>query len=85
VNFLDGILSWLADENQSKDSQLYGLLDFDRVAVAGHSRGAKLACLHFASKSRFWRSLLIMLHISDARKLPMYLFLCRLVKEALDR
>ncbi|KAK9909925.1 hypothetical protein WJX75_009568 [Coccomyxa subellipsoidea] len=59
VNFLDGILSWLADENQSKDSQLYGLLDFDRVAVAGHSRGAKLACLHFANRPQVKAAYLI--------------------------
>ncbi|EIE24592.1 hypothetical protein COCSUDRAFT_62023 [Coccomyxa subellipsoidea C-169] len=43
MDFFDGILSWLASENQSKDSKLHSLLDFDRIAVAGHSRGAKLA------------------------------------------
>jgi predicted dienelactone hydrolase len=48
VEYLDGLLGWLAERNGSVDSKLQGLLDLERIGVAGHSRGAKLAALHFA-------------------------------------
>ncbi|CAL8467607.1 g7145 [Coccomyxa elongata] len=59
VEFLDGILSWLADQNSSEGSRLFGLLNFDRIGVAGHSRGAKLACLHFANRAQVKAAYLI--------------------------
>ena len=48
ARYLDGLIEWLEKENQSSSSTLHGAVDTDRIASAGHSRGAKLACLHFA-------------------------------------
>ena len=48
VRYLDGLIEWLENENQKSSSTLHGAVDTDRIASAGHSRGAKLACLHFA-------------------------------------
>lgn len=50
MQFLDSLLTWLREQNQSEDSRLHGLLDLERIAVAGHSRGAKLAALQYAGK-----------------------------------
>ena len=48
ARYLHGLIEWLENENQKSSSTLYGAVDTDRIASAGHSRGAKLACLHFA-------------------------------------
>ena len=48
VRYLDGLIKWLERENQTSSSTLHGTVDTARIASAGHSRGAKLACLHFA-------------------------------------
>ncbi len=50
IQYIDGLLDWLAQENADSQSTLHGMADMDRIATAGHSRGAKLACLQFASK-----------------------------------
>ena len=52
VQYLEPLLEWLAHENASEDSRLHGMVDLDRIGVAGHSRGAKLAALHFAGAHR---------------------------------
>ena len=48
VRYLDGLIKWLEKENQKSGSPLHAAVDTGRIASAGHSRGAKLACLHFA-------------------------------------
>jgi predicted dienelactone hydrolase len=49
LKYLGALLDWLARQNEaSEGGRLSGLLDLGRVGVAGHSRGAKLAALHFA-------------------------------------
>ena len=52
VRYLDGLIEWLGKENQTSSSTLHGAVDTSRIAGAGHSRGAKLACLHFAGATR---------------------------------
>lgn len=42
--FLQLLTSWLTTQPELKS-----LVDTDTIGVAGHSRGAKLAALHFAS------------------------------------
>ena len=49
LTFLGPLLDWLAEQNSTAGGFAEGRLDLDRVAVAGHSRGGKLATLHFAS------------------------------------
>lgn len=48
VRYLDGILEWLDQQNTHEGSALHGVVDMTRIGTAGHSRGAKLACLHLA-------------------------------------
>ena len=48
VAFLDALLEKLQGDTRDKSSPLYHQLDLARLAVAGHSRGGKLAALHFA-------------------------------------
>ena len=45
---LEPLLAWLAEQNELTGSELHGCVALDRLGVAGHSRGAKLAALHFA-------------------------------------
>jgi hypothetical protein len=49
VHFLPKILEWLKGLNELPGTPALGKLDAGRIAVAGHSRGGKLAALHFAS------------------------------------
>ncbi|GMH36356.1 hypothetical protein BSKO_04224 [Bryopsis sp. KO-2023] len=42
------LLEWVKGLNEESGGFLSGLVDFDRVGVAGHSRGGKLAALHTA-------------------------------------
>ena len=58
VRYLDGILEWLDQQNTHEGSALHGVVDMTRIGTAGHSRGAKLACLQFAG-SFFSLSLVI--------------------------
>ena len=51
VRYLDGILEWLDQQNRDDASALHSIVDLTRIGTAGHSRGAKLACLHFAGSS----------------------------------
>ena len=48
VRYLEGILEWLDLQNADEASALHGSMDMTRIGTAGHSRGAKLACLQFA-------------------------------------
>ena len=50
LGFLGAVLDWLAEEQASHKSALSGMLDLSCIGTAGHSRGAKLAALHFAGK-----------------------------------
>ena len=45
---LEPLLAWLAEQSAAAGSPLHGRVALDRLGVAGHSRGAKLAALHFA-------------------------------------
>jgi len=49
VQFLSKILEWLKGVNKLPGTPAEGKLDANRIAVAGHSRGGKLAALHFGS------------------------------------
>ena len=42
------LLDWLVGQSDNASSPLYGLVDMEQLAVAGHSRGGKLAALLFA-------------------------------------
>ena len=48
VRYLDGLLEWLDQQDRDVGSPLCGNVDMTRIGAAGHSRGAKLACLQFA-------------------------------------
>ena len=48
VRYLDGLLEWLDQQDRDEGSPLHGIVDMTRIGTAGHSRGAKLACLQFA-------------------------------------
>ena len=48
LTFLGPLIEWLGEQSSSAGGFAEGLLDLDRLAVAGHSRGGKLATLHFA-------------------------------------
>ena len=47
LEFLDPLMAWLAEQNVAPGGFAEGKLDLNRVGVAGHSRGGKLAALHF--------------------------------------
>lgn len=42
------LLDWLVGQSDDHASPLFGLVDMDQLAVAGHSRGGKLGALLFA-------------------------------------
>lgn len=48
LQFLPAILNWTAQLSDATGNPASGRLDTTRVAVAGHSRGGKLAALHYA-------------------------------------
>jgi hypothetical protein len=48
VGFLPHFLDVLRAAASHPTSPLYGKLDFNNMGAAGHSRGAKIAALHFA-------------------------------------
>ena len=48
LEYLDQILDWAQQQSLAGGSDLHGLLDLSRVGCVGHSRGGKLAALHFA-------------------------------------
>lgn len=54
VAFLDGLLEKLQGDTRDESSPLYHQLDLARLGVAGHSRGGKLAALHFARAHLPW-------------------------------
>ena len=49
LTFLAQIYDWLEKQQQQPGSDLTGALDLSNVALAGHSRGGKLAALQFAN------------------------------------
>lgn len=48
LQYFDTIVGWLREQSGAPGSFLHGLLDISKLAVAGHSRGGKLAGLLFA-------------------------------------
>lgn len=57
---LDQVLdNWLVEKIQDPSSELHGKIDTGKMVIAGHSRGAKLAALHYAGSSRFKAAFLI--------------------------
>ena len=51
LQFFPVLLDWLERHNGAAAGFLAGQMDLSRLGVAGHSRGGKLAALHFASAS----------------------------------
>ena len=51
LKYLGALVDWLARQDDTEGGRLSGLLDLGHIGVAGHSRGAKLAALHFAGVS----------------------------------
>jgi dienelactone hydrolase len=43
-------MAWLRREHEAPSGFLHGALDLNKLAVAGHSRGGKLAALLYAGK-----------------------------------
>jgi predicted dienelactone hydrolase len=53
LSALPQLLQWLSAQNDDSSNELlHSRLDMARVAVAGHSRGGKLAALQFAQGAR---------------------------------
>jgi len=51
---LDQVLdNWLVEKIQDPSSELHGKIDTGKMVIAGHSRGAKLAALHYAGPASF--------------------------------
>jgi hypothetical protein len=50
VGFLPDFLSVLSDASADPTHPLHGKIDFTNLGAAGHSRGAKIAALHFAGR-----------------------------------
>ncbi len=55
VGYLQDILRQLRQDTEDAASPLFGMLDLQRLATAGHSRGGKLAALHLAGEQPFRR------------------------------
>jgi len=48
LQYFDTVIAWLREQNAAPGGFLNGSLDISKLAVAGHSRGGKLAGLLFA-------------------------------------
>lgn len=59
LRYLNPILDWLEDQGNGAASFVYQLVDMGRVAMAGHSRGGKLAALHIVQNPRIKSAYLI--------------------------
>ncbi|KAK9865848.1 hypothetical protein WJX84_006247 [Apatococcus fuscideae] len=59
LEYLDQILDWAQQQSLAGGSDLHGLLDLSRVGCVGHSRGGKLAALHFAGNPRVTAAYLV--------------------------
>lgn len=70
LRYLNPILDWLEDQSNSPKSFVYQLLDMERLAMAGHSRGAKLAALHLIQNPRIKGAYLIDPVDSDKKYAP---------------
>ena len=65
LTFLSPLLDWLEEQNSTAGGFAEGLLDLTRLATAGHSRGGKLATLHFASALRPCARTCVDLHLPE--------------------
>ncbi len=52
LTYLQPLLDWLRTQGSAPASPLYGKPDVARLATMGHSRGGKLAALHYAGGRR---------------------------------
>ncbi|GIL77216.1 hypothetical protein Vretimale_3104 [Volvox reticuliferus] len=59
LGYLTPLLDWLRTQANTKTSRLYGLPDFTRLATMGHSRGGKLAALHYAGRTDIATAVLV--------------------------
>jgi len=59
ARYLGPLLDWLEDQHSTMGSFVHGLIDMDRLAVSGHSRGAKLAALHLIQNQEIKTAYLI--------------------------
>ncbi|CAD7699280.1 unnamed protein product [Ostreobium quekettii] len=59
ARYLGPLLDWLEDQHSTMGSFVNGLIDMDRLAVSGHSRGAKLAALHLTQNPEIKTAYLI--------------------------
>lgn len=50
LTYLQPLLDWLRTQGSAPASPLYGKADVARLATMGHSRGGKLAALHYAGR-----------------------------------
>lgn len=48
LQYFDPIMAWLREQHEAPTGFLHGALDLAKLAVAGHSRGGKLAGLLYA-------------------------------------
>ncbi|PNH11638.1 Chlorophyllase-1, chloroplastic [Tetrabaena socialis] len=51
LGYLPPLMSWVAAQGARSGGPLFGLPDTTRTATAGHSRGGKLAALHYAGRA----------------------------------
>ena len=51
LQYFDPLMAWLRKEDAASSGFLHGALDLDNLAVAGHSRGGKLAALLYAGEA----------------------------------
>lgn len=70
LKYLDPLLDWLQDENSNAGSFVHGLIDMERIATAGHSRGGKLATFHLIENPRVKTAYLIDPVDNDKRFAP---------------
>ena len=50
LQYFDPLVAWLRKEDGASSGFLQGALDLEKLAVAGHSRGGKLAALLYAGE-----------------------------------
>jgi dienelactone hydrolase len=59
IKFVDPLLSWAQNSTSTAGHFAHGCFDLESLCVTGHSRGGKLAALHFSSNDSFKAACLI--------------------------